>query len=69
MKDLPATVTLDDSMAMSPAMTLSSVPKVVIGARISKSASATPESGDLEGLSPAVDVGGDVKLVIDHVLP
>jgi len=68
-RDLPATVTLDDSMAMSPAMTLSSVPKVVIGARISKSASATPESGDLEGLSPAVDVGGDVKLVIDHVLP
>lgn len=68
-RELPATVTLDDSMAMSPAMTLSSFPKVVVGARVSKSASATPESGDLEGLSPTVDVGADVKVVIDRVLP
>ena len=36
-KELPAAFSLDDSMAMTPNMTLSRTPQVVVGARISKS--------------------------------
>lgn len=69
-KDLPAEFALDDSMAMAPNMTLSSVPAVVVGARISRSGNATPQSGDLEGLSRPVKVGATgVAVVIDSTLP
>jgi cytochrome c-type biogenesis protein CcmH len=56
-KDLPVRFTLDDSLAMSPAMRLSSVPRVVVGARISRTGNAMPQPGDLEGLSEPVAVG------------
>lgn len=46
-RDLPLQFTLDDSLAMSPAARLSSHPKVVIEARISKSGQAEPQPGDL----------------------
>ncbi|MGH8172484.1 MAG: c-type cytochrome biogenesis protein CcmI/CycH, partial [Rhodanobacteraceae bacterium] len=52
---LPITVTLDDSMSMMPAMTLSKFAQVVVGARVSKSGNATPQSGDLQALSPAIE--------------
>jgi cytochrome c-type biogenesis protein CcmH len=69
-KDLPVTFTLDDSMAMSPQAKLSNYPEVIVGARISKSGGATPQSGDIEGLSGKIRTGGaPVKLVIDRVLP
>jgi len=69
-KDLPIDVTLDDSMAMSPAMRLSTVTQVVIGARISKSGNAMPQPGDLQGLSPVVAVGSrGLQLQISDVLP
>ena len=69
-KDLPLDVTLDDSMAMSPALRLSTVTQVVIGARISKSGNAMPQPGDLQGLSAAVPVGSKgLKLEIAEVLP
>ena len=49
-KDLPLTAVLDDSQAMSPAMILSKFDQVTVGARISKSGNAMPQSGDLQGL-------------------
>jgi len=69
-KDLPVQFKLDDSMAMTPAMKLSSFPEVVVGARVSKTAQAAPQSGDLEGLSGTIKVGAtDVAIVIDKILP
>jgi cytochrome c-type biogenesis protein CcmH len=69
-KDLPAAFTLDDSMAMAPGMNLSAFPKVVVGARISKSGNAASQSGDLEGGSAPMAPGASgVVVVIDRVLP
>jgi len=67
-KDLPVNFTLDDTMGMMPNVKLSDYPSVVVGARISKSGSATPEAGDLEGLSAPVRPGtSGLKIVIDKV--
>ncbi len=69
-KDLPLTLTLDDSMAMSPALRLSGVSQVVVGARISKSGNAMPQPGDLQGLTPTVAVGASgLQLQINQTLP
>lgn len=68
-RDLPAEFALDDSMAMSPAAKLSDHPRVVIGARVSKTANAMPQPGDLQGLSAPVKVGADgVNVLIDTEL-
>lgn len=69
--DLPATVTLDDSMAVMPAMRLSAFPQVVVGARVSKSGQATPQAGDLEGQTPPIGAKETqtVSVVIDRVRP
>jgi cytochrome c-type biogenesis protein CcmH len=68
---LPLTVTLDESMGMLPNMKLSMFPQVVIGARVSKSGNALPQSGDLQILSSPVDVhrSEPVPLAIDQVVP
>lgn len=64
-RDLPVTFTLDDTMAMMPAMKLSDFPQVVVGARISKSANATPQPGDLQGITAAVGNNArDITVVI-----
>jgi cytochrome c-type biogenesis protein CcmH len=69
-KDLPVAFTLDDSMAMAPNFALSNFPSVVVGARISKSGNAAPQSGDLEGLSSAVKIGSTgLAVVIDRTVP
>ena len=69
-KDLPLQLTLDDTMAMSPALRLSSASQVIVGARVSKSGNAMPQPGDLQGLTPAVAVGTrGLQLQIADVLP
>ncbi len=69
-KDLPQKFVLNDSMAMMPTMKLSNFQEVVVGAKISKSGNATPQSGDLKGEVPSVKVGTDnVQLVIDKIVP
>ncbi|MEH6529600.1 MAG: c-type cytochrome biogenesis protein CcmI, partial [Porticoccus sp.] len=69
--DLPATVTLDDTMAMPGGKLLSSVETVEVVARLSVSGSATPAEGDLEGSSGALKIADHteiVAVVIDHKL-
>lgn len=68
-RDLPVAFALDDSMAMAAGMRLSGVPRVVVGARISKSASAAAQPGDLQGLSaPVASDASGVTVVIDSVV-
>jgi cytochrome c-type biogenesis protein CcmH len=65
-RDLPYRFQLDDSMAMSPALKLSTFPKVVVTARISKTGTATPQAGDLQGASaPVPNDASAVSVVID----
>jgi len=68
--ELPRSFRLDDSMAMSPGLTLSSTPEIRIEARVSRSGNAQGQSGDLVGTSDVVKPGArDVKIVINRVLP
>lgn len=70
-RDLPITVTLDDSMAMMPAMQLSKFTEVRVGARISKSGNAMPQSGDYSGEVAPVKVGSTdvVQVKISEPIP
>lgn len=68
--ELPLEFSLNESMAMMPSMSLANFNQVVVGARISKSGNAMPQSGDLQGMSKAVAVGSDgLEVVIDSVVP
>ena len=69
-KDLPLKFTLNDAMAMNPAMKLSNFQNVIVGARISKSGNAMPQPGDLEGAFGPVNVnaGNEVTVVINSVV-
>lgn len=54
-KDLPLTITLDESMAMIPTATLANHKEVKVIARISKSGQAKAIAGDLMGDSVKID--------------
>ncbi|HET9668072.1 MAG TPA: c-type cytochrome biogenesis protein CcmI [Casimicrobiaceae bacterium] len=67
--DLPHDFRLDDSLAMTPAAKLSTASEVIVEARISKTGSATPASGDLRGTSGPLAPGAhDVLIVINDVV-
>jgi len=69
--DLPRTVILDDSMAMTPELRLSAFKEVVVSARISSTGSATPKSGDLVGTSPPMSPKASslIEIMIDQMAP
>ena len=67
-KDLPISVTLNDAMAMMPHMKLSMFPKVIVGARISKSGNAISQDGDYYVEQEQVSHGDSITLSIDKVL-
>jgi cytochrome c-type biogenesis protein CcmH len=70
-RELPLTVMLDDSMSMSQALKLSGFNKVTVGARISKSGNAMPQSGDLLGLRTPVTTTNTARhdIIIDSIIP
>ncbi len=69
-RDLPFAFALDDSMAMAPGMKLSGQPRVIVGARVSKSGDPAPKPGDLQGASaPVANDAQGVNVVIDSVVP
>ena len=64
---LPYDFRLDDSMAMVPEMKLSNFSEVIVAARVSRSGSAQPVAGDLEGASAIVKPGATgIRVVIDR---
>ncbi len=67
--DLPRVVLLNESMAMTPAMSLGTVDKVEVVARISNDGTAASKPGDWEGNLGPVDLntaGAVVNVIIDH---
>ncbi|TXH73697.1 MAG: tetratricopeptide repeat protein [Lysobacteraceae bacterium] len=61
---LPAEIELTDADAMVPEMRLSKFPKVLVGARVSKSGDAAPRPGDLETGLLEVEVANTDPLVL-----
>jgi len=69
-KDLPAAFSLDDSTSMNEQARLSQAGDVIVTARVSRSGSAMPASGDLQGESGVVQPGAKgVAVSIDEVVP
>ena len=68
--ELPIIFTLDDSTAMSSELRLSGFEQVIVGARISRSGNATPQSGDFTGQTGPLKTGvSGVAVLIDSVQP
>ena len=62
---LPLTVRLDDSTSMLPGRTLSSATRVRVGARVSRSGDARAGSGDIQGMSEAIELrAGETEVVV-----
>src|SRR5438105_14370500 len=67
--DLPLQFALNDSMAMAQGMSVSAHARVVVTARVSKSGSAKPAPGDLQGASgPVANDASGVAVTIDSVV-
>ena len=69
--ELPATVLLDDSMAMVAGMNLSAFEQLVVSARVSKSGSAIAQSGDYIGSTDFKNqkTQASINIVIDTAVP
>lgn len=69
-RELPARFVLDDSMSMAGGPKLSEQKQVIVGARVSRSGNATPQSGDLEGqVGPMAPGSGEVRVTISRAVP
>lgn len=67
-KDLPMEFRLDDSMAMQPAFRLSAFGEIQVVARVSKSGTAMPQPGDLQGSTEVIKPGAEgLNVVIDKI--
>jgi cytochrome c-type biogenesis protein CcmH len=68
---LPASVILDDTMAMVEGMNLSAFDQLVVSARVSRSGSAIAQSGDYIGQQDVADKSADVilNIEIDTIVP
>jgi cytochrome c-type biogenesis protein CcmH len=69
--EFPFTITLDNSMSMT-GMTVETFPRLVVGARLSRSGNATAQPGDLQTLSESFtlsELTAPLDLVIDEVAP
>ncbi|HEY7774553.1 MAG TPA: c-type cytochrome biogenesis protein CcmI [Marinagarivorans sp.] len=70
--ELPKTLRLDASMAMAPGMDLTTAAELELIARISKSGSPVPQSGDWQGTLGPVSLGDGIvpkSLVISEMVP
>jgi cytochrome c-type biogenesis protein CcmH len=68
-RELPAKFQLDDSLAMASELKVSRFPRLIVAARVSKSGSAQPQAGDLQGASGVVKPGASgVVVTIDSVV-
>lgn len=68
-EQLPTSITLDETMAMSPAASLASVSQVELVARLSKSGDASAQPGDWQGSLGPVDLSNipdSLTLTIDE---
>ena len=66
-RDLPTDFELNESMAMAPGMSIAQFPELVVGARVSRSGSATPAPGDWESTMLPVSQGASgLRVVIDQ---
>ena len=62
-RDLPLSITLNDSHSMMPDLTISSVERVIVGARVSISGGAIRQDGDLEQLSDPVSTTRNDRVI------
>jgi cytochrome c-type biogenesis protein CcmH len=69
--ELPATVVLDDNMAMVDGMNLSAFEQLVVSARVTKTGAAIAQSGDFIGRIDVVDKKSSsiINVVIDTAIP
>ena len=68
---LPATIVLDESNAMVPSLSLASVERALVTARVARSGTVTRTSGDVEGVSGPVAVADPtpVRIVLSRIVP
>lgn len=67
--ELPATVRLDDSLAMAPQFRLSSAREVVVTARVSRSGEPVARPGDVQGSTATLAVGRDRTVAVTIAEP